>query len=405
MGEQRKLATIQKIKSLSPIDGADKIILAEFESIGWRCIVNKNQFQVGDKAIYCEIDSVLPELPEYEFLRKRCYVDNGLVKGFRIRSMKLRGVLSQGICFPINILPRQIWVPEGIKINAGDFEKIGTDVTSLLNIVKYESPETVNINPRQNKPKTFWKKILWTTKEFLNKILPTESKKFPNWIPMTDELRIQNFPSSFTENKENKVFYITEKLDGSSATFAIKDKKFYVMSRTIIRKIERVSKFLGWVKRFQPNIKQIREQWVNNGVWEKVAYQFQIKERLMKLNKNIAIQGEIVGEGIQKNKYGFKGLHFFCFAAYDIDTKKYLPYQEWVNLTTDLCFPIVPVLDPSFVMAPEITPDDLVSMATGTSVKADVPREGLVFRLKEGEDGRKISFKAINNEFLLKFEE
>jgi len=89
----RNLASIQKIKSLSPIEGADAIEKAEI--LGWELVVKKNEFNVGDFCVYCEVDSILPQLPMFEFLRS---------KKFRIRTAKFRGQISQGIAFPLSIL-------------------------------------------------------------------------------------------------------------------------------------------------------------------------------------------------------------------------------------------------------------------------------------------------------------
>lgn len=211
----RKLATIQKIKSLIPIENADKIVLAEFEDIAWRCIVNKDDFKVGDYAVYIEIDAVLPDESKYEFLRKRC--------------------------------------------------------------------------------------------------------------------------------------------------------------------------------------------WVDNGVWEEIAFKFDLMRKLSSLNRNIAIQGEIVGPGIQGNKYKFSELQFFCYGAYDIENQKYLNQRDWYALMLQLKIPMVPLIDTNFILNDQ-TVDNLLEYARGNSTKAPIPREGVVFRLLD-DKGSKISFKVVNNDFLIEFGE
>ena len=110
----RNLAHIETIDWISPIEGKDRIVLAGI--LGWTVIVQKADFAVGDKVVFCEIDSVFPEKPEFEFLRKN---------NFRIKTMKMAGVLSQGICFPISMLP------------PGDYN-IGDNVTELMGITQYE---------------------------------------------------------------------------------------------------------------------------------------------------------------------------------------------------------------------------------------------------------------------------
>lgn len=110
----RTLASIKEIAALHPIEGKDRIELAVID--GWSVIVKKNEFQVGDRCVYCEIDSVLPEKPEFEFLRN---------KNFRIKTMKMGGVISQGICFPLSILPESEY-------------KVGDDVTDIMGVKQYE---------------------------------------------------------------------------------------------------------------------------------------------------------------------------------------------------------------------------------------------------------------------------
>lgn len=109
----RHLASVQVIEDITPIEGKDRIVLAKV--LGWRVIVQKADFNVGDKCVYCEVDSVLPEKPEFEFLRS---------KNFRIKTMKMAGVISQGICFPMSILPYDC--------------SIGDDVTNVIGVKQYE---------------------------------------------------------------------------------------------------------------------------------------------------------------------------------------------------------------------------------------------------------------------------
>ncbi|MFH1288821.1 MAG: RNA ligase (ATP), partial [bacterium] len=115
----RKLASIQKIIDIQPIPNADNIEVAAI--LGWKVVTRKSEFKPGDMVVYIEIDSVLPERPEFEFLRTNCFIDNGIVKGFRIKTKKFRKQISQGICFPISIL-------SGLKCEFAE----GNDVTTLL---------------------------------------------------------------------------------------------------------------------------------------------------------------------------------------------------------------------------------------------------------------------------------
>ena len=174
----RALASIQTIDKLEPIPGVDRIELAHV--LGWKVIVKKGEFQTGDKVVYVEVDSVLPEDSRFKFLRKCCYINRFGLKGFRIKTIKLKGVISQGIVFPITILPD------------GDYP-IGSDVTSVIGITKYEIPDI----------------------SILKK--PRARGTFPRDIPKTDEIRVQSIPDVLVRHA-GKEFYATEKFDGTSMT-------------------------------------------------------------------------------------------------------------------------------------------------------------------------------------------
>jgi RNA ligase (TIGR02306 family) len=176
----RKLASIREISQLLPIENADKIELAIID--GWKVVVSKG-LNVGDRIVYCEIDSFLPIKPEFEFLRKSCYkkLADG-TEGFRLKTIKLRGQISQGLCIPLNQLPQ-------IADKA-----IGNDVSDILGIIKYEPPI-----PAQ-----------------LQSIC---KGNFPSFLKKTDEERVQNLGKEYKEYlTSNKQFYASVKLDGSSAT-------------------------------------------------------------------------------------------------------------------------------------------------------------------------------------------
>lgn len=207
---ERKLAHIEIIEALNPIEGADKIEVAQV--LGWQCVVKKGEFKVGDKVIYVEVDSVMPEKPEFEFLRDR---------KFRVRTIKLRGQISQGLILPLSVLDNYLEVPAGIEkikkaLTSGD------DVTDYLKITKYLSPserdeitqQERNIANDKNRLRKFMMRYSWFRKLFLNK----KSKLgFPYWVPKTDEERIQNIPHVLEQFKDKEV-YVTEKLDYQSFT-------------------------------------------------------------------------------------------------------------------------------------------------------------------------------------------
>ena len=244
---ERKLATIRRIKEILPIEGADKIELAAVD--GWRVVVAKDvQHKIGDLVIYCEIDSFLPIREEFEFLRKSSYKKMGDQEGFRLRTTKMKGQISQGLILPISVLN-----PPDTNIYVQPFE--GLDVTEMLDIVKYEPPILANL---AGKVKGL----------------------FPSFLVKTDEERVQNIAVEYSALRfqSKHQFYVTEKLDGSSATFYINNGEFGVCSR---------------------NLELLETE--NNSFW-KVARELKLEENLRALGKSICLQGELIGDGIVTGK-------------------------------------------------------------------------------------------------------
>lgn len=330
----RKLVTVKEIKEIKPIDGADRIELAIID--GWQSIIKKGEFKVGEMVLYAEIDSFLPIKEEYEFLRKSSYKKMGDKEGFRLRTMKLKGTLSQGLILPMSVLPK------------GEYE-IGDDVTEILGVTKYEPPIPAQLSG-------------------------TVKGRFPSFVKKTNEERIQNFSNEYSEFK-NHEFFVTEKLDGTSSTFYFKDGEFGVCSRNL-------------------DLKKDKEQ----THW-KVAIENDLEVKLQELGRNLAIQGEIIGEGIQKNRYGLSGHKLFVFNIFDIDNFEYVSKSEKMELIEKLGLEAVPVVEVETEL-PE-TINDILSIAEGKSVlNPKTEREGLVWVSTDSD--KRISFKTISNKFLLK---
>lgn len=336
----RKLATIQKIKEIHPIEGADAIELAIIN--GWKVVVAKNVgHKVGDYVIYCEIDSFLPIKEEFEFLRKSSYkkMSDG-TEGFRLRTIKLRGQVSQGLIIPMSILLNY-------KNFMVEFEE-GSDLTEILGIVKYEPPIPA---------------------ELAGKV----KGNFPSFIPKTDEERIQNLTKEFEEWKKSDIdFYITEKLDGSSATYYYKDGVFGVCSR---------------------NLELLETE--GNTFW-KVARELDLENKMKSLGYNVSFQGELVGEGIQGNPYKIKGQKVFFFNVFNIDNREYSDLTEFVNTIHGLSLDTVPKIETNFKI-PDTIEDLLLYSDDKSYHNSNFDREGVVIRSLD----RKISFKVISNKFLL----
>jgi hypothetical protein len=359
----RRLATIQEIKNLRPIDGADKIEVAEI--LGWECVVKKGEFKVGDKAVYIEIDSIVPERKEFEFLRDR---------KFRVRTIKLRKQISQGLALPIDILPKGVY-------------NIDDDVTEILEIKKYDpqaEAEAKLIEAKVEKSNPIVK-FLCRFSIFKKLFYKPKKGSFPSFIHKTDETRIQNIPSILEKEKDNE-FIVTEKLDGQSATyFLVKDKKslfgkqkytFGVCSRNLLLPIED-----------------------NSSYWT-IAKQYKIREVLEMIigdQQFVAIQGEILGEGIQGNKYKIKGYDFYAFNLIFPNKKiDSLMARDWLDIVG---IKFVPILEEDFKLKCSVA--EMVEYAKGKSTLLPILREGVVIRSYDKD----VSFKVINPEFLLKNEE
>lgn len=375
---KRKLASIQRVESLRAIEGADKIECAQV--LGWEVVVRKGELKVGGLCCFVEIDSVLPEKPWSEFMRDR---------RFRVRTIKLRKQVSQGLVFPLAEIP-ELAAKHGIGLCLDD------DVTELLGITKYDpeaAREKVSTTPRRKigVVRRFLMRYRWY-RWVDRKIWRSEVRGWPQFIPHTDEERIQNVPwLLLPPGDPERTYYVTEKLDGQSASYAVVWRKtwtgrmrsgFYVCSRRM----------------YLPTVYPCN--------WWRIAERYSIRRHLEEIGENICIQGEIVGPGVQGNKYKFDDLRLFVFNAWDIDQQRYYAYREIVELCADLAFDMVPVLDEGRRTLPESVAV-AVEGAKGTTRVVDriVLREGVVWRSEQLVNSRApLSFKVVNPDFLLKFE-
>ena len=360
---ERKLASIKRINNLYPIEGKDRIELAQID--GWTVIVKKGEFNIGDLCVYIEIDSILPEKPEFEFLRN---------KNFTIKTMKMAGCISQGIVFPLSILP------EG-KYNLED------DVTDIIGIKKWERQDSTDVNVQIKKAsKNKYPKFLMKSKIFREIIYKLgdhrESKGFPSFIQKTDETRIQNAPFYLNSNEE---WILTEKIDGQSGTFAVvKRKKLFKTTYEYIV--------------CSRNIRLYNKD--NSSYWE-VSDKYNIKKHLidfLKANKMewIAIQGECISPKVQGNKYKVSEPDLYVFNVI-------LPHGRMDSLTAQWLInkwgmKFVPIVGKQILPK---TVDEMLKLAHGESALGNTIREGLVCRTSDG----KLSFKAVDPLFLIKYNE
>lgn len=327
----RKLASIRKINSIKPIENADRLELAIVD--GWKVVVRKEEYHEGDTIIYCEVDSYLPIKPEFEFLRNSSYKKLDGKEGFRLRSIKIRNQISQGLILPISLLPVDVVPIEGL------------DVTEELGITKWELPIPA-------------------------RLAGIMKGGFPSFIPKTDAERVQNLVSDWFNWRTTK-FWATEKLDGSSATYYFRDGEFGVCSR-------------NW---------ELKET-DDNTFWQ-VARQLNIEDKLRTFGRNIALQGELIGESIQGNRYSLRGQTVRFFNIFDIDEHRNLDITSFKSVLDILGLNSVPFIN-SFEMPSTI--DELLFYSIGKSaLEKTAEREGIVVRNFDGS----ILFKAISNKFLL----
>jgi RNA ligase (TIGR02306 family) len=351
----RKLASIQTVNTAEPIPNADAI--EKVRVLGWWVVVKKGEFAPGDRVVYCEIDSLLPERAEFEFLRANSYKPaqtdaTGAVTvpaGFRVKTIKLRGQVSQGICFPLSVLPPGLATDED------------ADVTDALGVRKWEPPQTIGMGGRVK-------------------------GSFPGFLPKTDETRVQVL-EKVIERHRGRTFYVTEKLDGTSFTAFVREGEFGVCSRNML---------------LDPTDEA--------SVLVRVAKRLGLEERLRALGTargfDVAVQGEVIGPGVQQNKYGLPEVTLRVFNVFDVSAYRFLDHAEMLATVAEMGLEPVPQLG-TVVLTHGV--DELVALSEGTSVlNAKAQREGIVLRpLTEVEDeylGR-LSFKAINPKFLLKYDE
>ena len=372
----RKLATVATVLGIFPIRDADQIELVQIR--GWKVVTRKNEFKVGDLCIYLEIGSVCPDgiseelkdemktlskrlsknpseknilgkrineisltntRPEFEFLRQ---------KKFIVKTHKIRGVCSQGIVFPIDILTNV-----GVDLNTFELHD-GMDLTELLGIVQYIEPEPANLGG-------------------------IAKGHFPINQLSSDEERIENLNDVYSRMREYK-YVVSEKLEGSSANFFLSNGEFGVCSRSL-------------------NLKETE----NNTFW-KVVRKLNIEEKMRKYGEehdvtNFNIQGELLGEGIQSNIYKLKGHTVRFYASFNIDSQSYFEYDQFLQMIDDMNLETVPIIYTDYELPENF--DDLFELVDnfkttfGNSVDKFVA-EGLVFVAKNVKPYETITRSSFN---------
>ncbi len=376
----RALASLRTCGAITPIKNADVIETAHVD--GWTCVVKKGEFKPGDTGIYFEIDSFLPaDDDRYAFLAKdfRDFKDPNdnftLVRGARLRTMTLRKQLSQGLFLPLSSFPELADV------------LVGTDVTEILGIRKWEAP-------------------------IPNELEGSVLGALPSYIKTTDQERIQNLMTVLDTDIIGRTFEKSIKLDGTSMTV-------YFSNRTVEAghvgvcgrnwEYARGNHFtLGgfikrgeWWKAFKALFQWKKYAEKEDNTYFKVADDLNLIEALRDYGRNIAVQGELVGPGIQGNVELMKDHEFYIFDVWDIDDHRYLSPVEREDLIQDLeahaagDLKQVPVLESTTFLV-DTTVESILATADGPSINQP-KREGVVYKRDDG----KFSFKAISNSYLM----
>lgn len=401
----RKLASIQTIIDLQPIDGADNIELASI--LGWHVVVKKNEFNIGSKCIYFEIDSIIP------YDKEECFAFLEKCKG-RIKTQKLRGVYSQGLAMPLNNLPDSFIDKYYKPYNNWDKLEIGTDVTDDLGVTKYDPEALISVGGGPNN---------------------TKQRTFPDYIEKSDETRIQGMFSAFILLKEKmlawykenlypfekldyvdgseSVYTVTEKVDGTSCTISVTRKDNYDFTF-----FQKILKFFGY--KYPVYITKVcsRNQTVSNGLDSKendsyytiVNNKYNVIRKLMEYMdehpdfKWIALQGEILGPGIQGNKYK---LDTHIWKVFNMQYETYngiiIRHADW-NTLTYICqklnlLQVDRLMDIELKLLDCENIDDIVELSIGKSnLNPSQEREGIVVRYYPDN----MSWKCISPKFLLK---
>ena len=347
----RKLASIQRVVSITPIENADRIEVAQV--LGWKCVVKKGEYKVGDLVIYFEPDSFLPETEEYEFLRQSGFKDSPLLgRGFKLKTAKLRGQISQGLLMPTSILPENIEIVEG------------KDVTDELGVKKWEEPEVAGS-------------------------LGTMIGGRPDFIPKTDETRVQSDPKLF-EAFTGLEYYITTKMDGTSCSVGVDSgNEVHYTSHNNSLKDDGESGFIKVVK--------------NKGIPERLLKYKAAHPDVM----NITVQGELCGEKIQKNRLKLLTPQWFVFTV--IINGERVGLHNMQKVVEYIGADMVPVEEIGTDLTSKYANiESLLLRAEGMYPKGG-QKEGIVIRpvvpiIYEGT-GEVLSMKVLNNKYLLKTEE
>ena len=416
----RKLASIVEIESCDPIPDTERLSVATMKGKGWKVVTGRDEFHSGDLAVYFEIDSYLPIDDErYAFLKDRClkrFVSksgNVLREGIRIKTIKLRGVISQGLLMPLSafvgkeiLIKNHLAKPEDVVAEDGkpvSQEELADVYISTLYYLKDITEEggvptikEVEVGVDSDLTELLHVEHYDEVKESLQPqmgcaISADALSNFPSaFVPKTDEERIQNLGDWF-ETMKGRKWQVTVKADGTSCTIAFSPKIDFDNPQIVCSRNLR--------------LKSVTAAGEVPVYWQ-VAEKYNILEKLSEAlvgGMEYALQGEVVGPGIQKDRNKESEYMFKCFRIYDIANQKFLNPNETVAFCKEFDIPHVEVLKTDFPFFDEITTmEDALKFAEGKTKEGN-EREGIV--CKTCDDGPYASFKIVSNKYLMKQED
>lgn len=390
--KQRELAYVVNIDRIEPIVGSDNCEAAVVG--GWRVMTRKGTFQAGDKAVYFEIDSKVPETETFAFLAPKHYKVKTQKYTFGGKGL----MISQGLLMSFEDF--------GWDINAYEVGDFLTEILGVKYSVVEDNKRKASVDKykrmaqrhaklfKTNKlvqwlyARTWGKKLLFL---FLGNKRDKKAAFWPSWVVKTDEERVQNLPQLFPP--DDTEWFVTEKVDGTSTTFTMKRLKrnkyeFYVCSRNVcFDKPEKEEKLF-----YETN------------VYTEMAIKYNAEEVLKNMLEThnefefVTIQGETYGKSVQQRDYHMDNVDFkafnLIFGYKDGTTKRLNPREMTEILTNTYNIPCVPILDEHFKLPNSI--DEMVAYADGDSVIDGDYREGVVLRTADGVN----SFKAVSNYYL-----
>lgn len=402
----RKLATLQRIASLSPIPDADMIELVMLEGLGWKCVVQKGLHAVGDLVVFCEIDSFVDVTqPEFDWLAKQAIEWQGH-RGARISTMKLRGQVSQGIVLPLvemdasgskrptsvlekiatyeNVAnrPYPVWIEKvsehgyylelppltDPRYSRGPWGEIGLDVTQALGIQKWERELSLDLQGKA-------------------------IGSLPFTVPFYDQERVQTLWDKIVERRKEypeEQFEVTEKLEGTSMTVYIdQEGHFGVTGRNI--EFEETPDHTMWKLVRQTHLEEKLRNMIKSAM----------SEGIKEIPEFMALRGELIGPGVQGNYYKLKEFQFRLFDIWDIRKQEFISSARRYFVTANIDGLMHAPFHEQIRLQDFEDIESLLKLAEGQSmVNPAMRREGIVMKSKDPPFN--FSFKVISNEYLLK---